>query len=135
MTTPTRRNRLPASITFGPMPHDSVNKTLGLEIDDGMVIMSGRSQIHTSNKRPDIYTQCLPHIARIVSAPLYIGDDLKNAGKIELVGRVLSINKTILVAVDLEKDLQGNYRVVTFYPISDQKVTNRLGNGFLKIAK
>ena len=127
--------RLPVAIELGPMPCKAVNATIDLELDDGIVVMSGRAQIHASRKRPADYSKCLPHIAAIVCNPLYIGDDIKNRDKIEFIGRIRSIDEVILVAVSVLRDGAGKYHVATFYPISEAKVTSRLGKGFLKIAR
>lgn len=129
-----QKNRTP-TLSFGELAVDSINKTLHLELDRGEVVMSGRAQSHAYRNHPNDYGRLQPHIARIISNPLYIGDDAKNVGKIELVGRIVSSGEYVLVAVQIEKDANGNYNIASFYPISDKKVQNRRGTGHLLNAK
>jgi len=97
--------------------------------------MSGRAQIHAAKSHPEDYSRCAPHIAAIVTNPLYVGDDFKNGGKIEMISRVPAIGSAILVAVNIEIDPNGEYNVASFYPISEKKIQNRLDKGYLKRLK
>lgn len=112
-------------MVFGSLPVDQINRALELELEAGEVVMSGRAQLHVAKNHSADYSRLQPHVAAIVKSPLYIGDDCKNGGKIELVGRVHSLNEHILVAVQIEKDGTGCYNIVSFYPVSEDKVTNR----------
>ncbi len=80
------------------------------------------------------YPICLPHVAAVVAEPLCIGDDLRNPGRIELIGRVPAIGAFLLVAVTIERDVAGRYNVCSFYPISDKKIQPRRERGFLRVA-
>ena len=106
-----------------------------MELEAGGVVMSGRAQLHAAKSHPADYSRCVPHIAAIVTNPLYIGDDFKNPGKIEMISRVPAIGSAILVAVNIERDKRGDYNVVSFYPVDERKLGSRLDRGFLKIAK
>ncbi|NYG45308.1 hypothetical protein GGD67_002766 [Bradyrhizobium sp. IAR9] len=53
--------------------------------------------------------------------PLYIGDDHKNPG-IELISRVVAADSMVLMAIKLDRDEQGRYHVLSFYPV---KAENR----------
>ena len=106
-----------------------------MELEEGGVVMSGRAQLHAAKNHPDDYSRCIGHIAAIVNNPLYIGDDFKNPGKIELISRVPAIGSAILVAIHIERDGNQEYNITSFYPINERKVGRRLDKGFLKIAK
>lgn len=116
---------------FGPLPVETINPTLDLELDTGSVVLSINAQKHASKRHPKEYGRCLPVVANVIAYPLYLGDDLKNPGKIELVGRPPALGSPLLVAVDMAPDADGNYNVVSFYPISEAKVQNRRDKGHL----
>jgi hypothetical protein len=65
---------------------------------------------------------------------LYIGDDFKNPGFIELIGYAGAISTFILVAVSTKKDDRGNYGVASLYPVSREKIDSRRNKGFLRVA-
>ncbi len=122
-----RKNKpkLPPQLVYGSLPVEQINRALGLELEPGEVVMSGRAQLHVARNHQDDYSRLQPHVAAILKAPLYVGDDFKNEGKIELVGRIPALNEHILVAVQIEKDDAGCYNVVSFYPVSENRVTSR----------
>ena len=130
-----KKKNIPAKIKLGDLPVDQINATLAMELEAGGVVMSGRAQLHAAKKHPLDYSRCMPHIAAIVTNPLYIGDDFRNPNKIEMISRVPAINSVILVAVNIERDTRGDYNVVSFYPVDERKLGSRLDRGFLKIAK
>ncbi|MCP1838764.1 MULTISPECIES: hypothetical protein [unclassified Bradyrhizobium] len=51
-----------------------------------------------------------------MTGTLYIGDDHKNPG-IELVRNVVAAESMVLVAINLDRDEQGRYHVLSFYPV------------------
>jgi hypothetical protein len=117
-------------LEIGPLPADSINLTLDLELEPGTVMLSINAQKHAARRHPDDYARCLPHVASVVLNPLYIGDDLNNDG-IELIARVQAIGSGLLVAVSVERAANGLYDVISFYPVSEQKIAGRLAKGFL----
>jgi hypothetical protein len=121
-------------LILGPLPIDIINRTLGTELDVGAVIFSAAAQIHAAREHPREYPVCFPHVAGIIAAPLYIGDDDRNPGNIEMIGRVQAAASLVLVAVNIELDEAGHYHVCSFYPISNTKAENRKAKGFLRIA-
>ena len=110
---------------FGPLPCEGINGALKLELDPGDVVMSIRAQKHVQRKRPVDFARCFPHVASIISTPLYVRDNFKNEGAIELVGKSDGLPDWLLVAVEISLDEDGRYNVSSFYPISDKKVENR----------
>lgn len=119
---------------FGILPVCVINATLQLDLEAGEVVMPVNAQKHAQRKRPADYARCFPHVASVIADPLYLGDDFRNEGKIELVGRPLGLGTPLLVAVELTKDDDGRYSVTSFYPISEQKVQNRREKRHLLVA-
>lgn len=101
-------------------------------MEDGDAVMSIRAQKHAQLRHPTDYARCFPHVAAVVANPLYVRDDFKNDGKIELVGKPDGLEEFLLVAVEISLDDEGRYNVTSFYPISDKKVAGRRDKGHLK---
>jgi hypothetical protein len=131
------KNHKPALVPlqFGPLPVRTINKTLSLDLEDGDVRLSINAQKHATTRHPEDYARCLPHVAQVVSNPLFIGDDIKNDGSIELIGRVPALGASLLVAVSLTKSEDGHYDILSFYPVSEQKIEGRVKKGFLSPAQ
>jgi hypothetical protein len=110
----------------------AINRALSLELEPGVIKFSVGAQIHSWRNHPEDFFGCLPHLQSVVSFPLYVGDDFKNRGKIELINRISALGGGLLVAVCLEKEEDGYYHVASFYPISETKIRNRLENRFLR---
>jgi hypothetical protein len=123
---------LHVELRLGSIPADAINSCLGLEIEIGEVIFSVPAQMHAARQHPEDFPVCLPHTGTIVSAPLYVGNDFKNHGKIELISKIPALQYGILVAIHLETDASGCYNVVSLFPISYLKIESRLSKGFLK---
>lgn len=119
---------------FGPLPTRAINEAVGLELEDGEVVMSVNAQKHARKRHPADFARCFPHVAAIVTTPLYVRDDFKNHGKIELVGKSAGLPDWLLVAVEVSLDEEGRYNVTSFYPISDKKVQNRKESGHYRRA-
>lgn len=126
-----RHQKLP-DLIIGPMPANTVNKTLGTELEVGEVVLKGSAQVHASRRHPKDYPICLPHLANVIANPRYIGDDHTNSG-IEIWGYVASLGSLVLVAVELIPDDDGRYQISSFYMVSEKKAQTRRQKGFLKI--
>ncbi|MBA3678376.1 MAG: hypothetical protein H0W74_13410 [Sphingosinicella sp.] len=126
-----RRKRLIPSL-FGDVPIRAINDALKLELDPGQAVMSVNAQRHAQKRHPKEFARCFPHVAAIIGNPLYVRDDYRNDGKIELVGRPIALGEYLLVAVEISLDVDGRYNVTSFYPISEQKVERRRDAGTLK---
>lgn len=114
---------------FGSLPVEAINGALGLELCAGSVVMSVNAQKHVQRKRPVEFAELFPHVATIVTEPLYVGDDFRNKGKIELVGKAPGLPDWLLVAIEIAVDKDGRYNIASFYPISEQKLQNRRDKG------
>jgi len=119
-------------LVLGPLPVKAVNATLGTELEAGEVVFSIPAQRHAMRRHPDDFARCLPHVGGVVTGPLYVGDDFKNPGKIELVSRLPVLGGGLLVAVTLERDQAGRYHVASLYPVSQSKIDNRRQAGTLR---
>ena len=122
-------------LILGPLPVDAINRTLGLEMEAGEVIFSAAAQAHAYRSHSDDYPKCVPHVGLVVERPHYLGDDLNNPGKIELVSRVPALGGGLLVALTIEMDADGRYNVCSCYPIGEKKIENRRQSGHLIIPK
>ena len=73
-------------------------------------------------------------VAGVVVTTFVLQDGKRNNDRIELVGRApASGYDAILVAVRIELDDMGRYRVCSLYPISEERVQNRKEKGRLVI--
>jgi hypothetical protein len=123
-------------LVLGPLPVEDINCTLDLELDPGLVILTGGAQVHAMRKHPTEYPIYQPHIAAVIADPLYVGDDFNNPGCIEIIGIVPPpISGFVLVAIGIEINADGNFHVRSFYPVSRQKIQKRLEKGFLRNLK
>ncbi|MCI1141707.1 hypothetical protein MOP88_04135 [Sphingomonas sp. WKB10] len=119
-------------LLFGDVPIAAINEALGLELDEGQAVMSTNALKHAQRRHSLDFARCLPHVASVVTNPLYVRDDFKNDGKIELVGRPPALGDYLLVAVEIVLDEDGRYNVTSFYPISESKVAKRRDTGHLR---
>jgi hypothetical protein len=122
-----------AAISLGRLPHEAINRTLALELASGEVILSRAAQVHAERRHPVDYPRLLPFLGSVIASPLYVGDDVKNAGKIEFVGRAGVGVDFMLVAISITLDEKGRYHVVSFYPVSREKIEARRLKGFLRL--
>lgn len=128
-----RKKGVPHDLVIGALPCAAISRALGLELNEGEVLLSRGAQRHAERRHPKEYAICLPHIATVVANPLYVGDDFRNPGKIELISRIRAASISVLVAVNLMRDIRGKYHIESFYPVSDEKIENRRRRGFLKV--
>jgi len=117
---------------FGEVPIAAINAALQLELEPGEAVMSINAQRHALSRHPKDFARCFPHVAAVITTPLYVRDDFINDGKIELVGRPAALGEYLLVAVEIALDAEGRYNVVSFYPISETKVSKRREKGTLR---
>jgi hypothetical protein len=120
-------------LILGPLPHEAINRALGLDLVPGEVVLTKATQKHVISGHPADYPVLLPHVAAVVLTPMYAGDDHRNGDGFELIGRIAVLNQPLLVAILLKCDDAGRYRVKSFYPVTDAKIQGRKDKGFLKI--
>lgn len=129
-----RHNR-PAELLPGPLPPDRIDVTRGMELEAGEIIFTAPVQLHASQKHGDDCAKCVPYLGLAISEPLHIGDDYFNPGKRELVARVTPLGVAVLIAVIIDPDLDGRYRIAYLCPISLAKVESRYQKGLLKVCR
>lgn len=120
-------------LDLGDLPVDAINRTLGLELEPGRVRFSARAQRHARKHHPNEFDHCLSRMHAIVAAPMFVGDDLNNPGKIELISRDPAGG--ILVALEVEVDEAGCYNVCSTYVVNHQKIETRRQRGALQVLK
>lgn len=126
-------NNRPVELILGPLPVDAINDALDTELEPGEVVFPIKGQLHAKRNHPEDYGRCLPHIGGVVTAPLYVGDDYKNHGKIELISRLPMLGGGLLVAVSLERDEMGRYQVVSVYPVNQSRIDKKRRAGILRV--
>jgi hypothetical protein len=124
-----------SDLTICDLPVASVNLTLELELEPGVVVLTRAYQVHAERRHPDDYAKCLPHLATVITNPLYIGDDFDNPDGIELVGKVPGFHEFLFVAIKLRPDEFGRYHVATFHLATQGKINSRREKNFLKPAR
>lgn len=120
------------ALDLGQLPVEAINRTLNMELNAGSVKISAAAQVHAKSRHADDFGRCFPYLVQIIANPLYVRDDFRNDGKIELVGNPVGLEEWLLVAVTISLDANGCYNVVSFYPISEGKVIKRRESSHLR---
>lgn len=124
------------ALDLGWLPVDLINRTLGTELDPGRVRLSPRAHRHIAEDHPNDYATCIAALPHAIAAPTYVGQAPHHAGNIELVKRVRGVQGwMVLVAVGLEPDKRGDYRVRSAYLIREATVEGRRLRGRLLVPK
>ena len=127
--------RYPA-LDLGWLPVDLINRTLGTELEPGRVRLSARAHRHIAEDHPDDYATCSAALPTAIAAPSYIGQAPHHGDNFELVRRVRGLQgRMVLVAVGLEPDKRGDFRVRTAYLIKEATVERRRLEGWLLVPK
>ncbi len=92
-------------LSLGPLPVETINTTLQMELEDGEVVFSAAAQKHVEKRHPDDFRDFLAFAGTVVCAPAYVGQAPKHTEKIELVRRLPRPHDgALLVAIVLERD-------------------------------
>ena len=73
-------------LNAGPLPVAAIEAATGLVLAPGPVHFSVRAQEHAERRHPADFALCMRHVARIVTAPDYIGQGPHQADGFELEG-------------------------------------------------
>ncbi len=132
----TKKNKL-LDIFPGPLPDDLIYRTLGIEVDPGEVKFSAPAQQHAHLRHPQDAPLIIPYLSQVISDPMYMGDDFKNPGKIELVRLIPGVSgRSALVAITVEKNgRDDHYHVCSSYLITQAEVDKKRNKGILKHVK
>lgn len=122
-------------IVAGQLPDEMLYRTLEIKADPGEVRLTRAAQSHIQSRHPGELEKILPRLSQLVENPLYMGDDHRNPGKIELVGRVPQHSGAVLVAILLDRN-EGEdfYHICSAYFISQAEVDKRRDQKILKNA-
>jgi hypothetical protein len=121
----------------GNIPEEMIYATLGVEVDPGQVKFSAPAQRHAHARHPQDVPLIIPYLSQVISDPLYMGDDFRNPGKIELVRFIPGTSgKAALIAITIEKnESDGFYHVCSSYLITQAEVDRKRSKGILKHVK
>ncbi len=102
----------------------------------GGVKFSVAAQNHAFKRHPGDVPIIVPALSEIVTNPLYLGDDLRNPGKIELIGRIRGHVGGALVSLTIEKNKQDDcYHVCSIYMISQAELDKKISKRIVKVAR
>lgn len=116
---------------YGEIDVDLIEKLYGYELEPGQMVLTEAALAHVKMQHPNDWARCLPHVGAILADPTYLGDDAKNVGKIEFIGRIPG-GEGLLVAVAVTRSASGTYHVTSFYPVSQTKIDTRRARNLLK---
>ncbi len=120
---------------LGPLPVDLVNAALGTEMEPGHARLSSAAHKHMAVDHAADYPVCIAEIAATIATPTYIGQAPGHGRNFEMIRRVgRPDGSVVLVAIGLEPDARGDYRVRTCYLLEAGKVEERRLQGRLKLA-
>jgi hypothetical protein len=121
------------AVDLGHLPVAMINAVLGTELERGRVRLSAQAHRHIAEDHPDDYALCFGALAATIAAPSFIGQAPRRTGNFEMLRRINHPDgKLVLVAVGLEPDGAGNYRVRSCYLVSARQVDQRRQDGRLK---
>jgi len=121
---------------LGPFPVDVINDALGTELDAGNARLSRTAHRHIAEDHPADYAVCMAHMAAVIAAPTYIGQAPRHGSYFEMIKRV-SVGKeaAVLVAIGLEPDERGAYRIVSSYLLGAEEIERKRAAGYLRFVR
>lgn len=134
MAAPTRKDACTA-LLLGPLNVDIVNDTLDTELEPGDLYLSREAHWHIACDHTADYDACIAALHRIGNAPSLLGQAPKHGRNFEMIARFRSADPArsyVLIAVGLERDERGSYRVKSAYSLAEHEVTKRRMKGHLK---
>ena len=124
-------------LQFGALPVDLINDALDTELEPGNVRLSGEAHEHVAEDHPAAdYPICMAALSSALASPTFIGQAPGHTRNFEIIKRINHPDrKSVLVAIKLEPDARGDYRIVSCYLIEAFKVEARRQKGLLKTPK
>ncbi len=120
------KRRRYSAVSLGDLPVTAINVALGTELEPGPVRLSEAAHRHMAEDHPDDYPDCIAVLPQAVAAPTFIGQAPHHGHNFEMVKRLVRPDgKAVLVAIGLEPDDAGAYRVKSCYLISAETVDAR----------
>ena len=119
---------------FGPLPVDLINALLGTELEPGDARLSAQAHEHMALDHDEDYPICIAVLSQAIAAPTFVGQAPGHARNFEMIRRMGTADgQAVLVAIGLEPDARGDYRVRSCYLITAEIVENRRQKGRLKV--
>ncbi len=121
------------AVDLGPLPVEAINAVLGTELEPGHVRLSEQAHRHIAEDHPGDYAMCFPALAAAIAEPSFIGQAPRRTGNFEMLRRINHPEgKVVLVAVGLDMDGAGDYRVRSRYLVTGEQVDRRRRDGRLR---
>lgn len=133
MEAPTNKAQCIA-LRLGPLDVQLINRTLQTDLEPGELYLSRQAHWHIAKDHPDDYALCMAALRRVGHSPGLIGQAPEHSDNFELVIRFRSTQQKggyVLIAVGLERDQSGLYRVKTAYRVPERTITSRRAAGRL----
>jgi hypothetical protein len=109
-----------------------INRTIGTELQPGLARLSSKAHRHVKIDHPEDYALCMPLINAVVTNPSFIGQAPKHGRNFELLRRIPGHNgDATLVAVNMEPDDKGDYKIVSFYKITASELHAKRNKGHI----
>ncbi len=129
---PKKPSHYPA-IDLGPLPVEAVNGVLNTELEAGNVRLSSQAHRHMAEDHPDDYETCRAALHLAIAAPTFIGQAPGHVRNFEMIRRTrLSDGRAVLVAIAIDQDSSGDYRVRSCYLVDAATVDKRRKAGRLR---
>lgn len=101
-------------LNLGLLPASTVNAALGTEMVTALVRLSRQAHRHIAEDHPNDYAVCIAALPAAIATPSFIGQGPGHTRNFELVRRMTRADgRAILVAISLDLDTGGAYRVVS----------------------
>ena len=127
-----RRTPRYKAVDLGPLPVDAINKALGTELEAGEARLSATAHKHMAEDHASDYVACIAALPSAIVGPTFVGQAPEHTRNFEIIRRVPRPDrKSVLVAVCMEPDDRGAYRVVSCYLIDSADVDARRAAGRL----
>jgi hypothetical protein len=121
------------SIDLGPLPTAAVNAAIGADLVPGRVRLSAQAHRHMAEDHADDYQACFAALPLAIASPSFAGQAPGQTRNFELIRRIARPDgKSVLVAIGLEPDDAGDYRVRSCYLVRADTVDERRRNGRLR---
>jgi hypothetical protein len=115
-----------SAIDFGPLPVDLINDALDTELEPGRARLSQMAHRHMAVDHPADYPVCIVELAATIATPTFVGQAPGHSRNFEMIRRIgRADGSVVLVAIGLEPDDHGDYRVRTCYLLESDKVNER----------
>jgi hypothetical protein len=122
------------AIHLGPLPVDAINAVLRTELEPGIARLSQTAHKHMAEDHPADYPICIAEIALTIATPTFIGQAPEHGRNFEMIRRIWHADgSVVLVAIGLEPDERGAYKVRTCYLLEAHKLEQRRRQGHLKL--